>query len=94
MGTPHPVSKRLELHNTWLVSCSLKTELAFADAQKADGLKHYVDWAAAQGFGVIDVNVPKHVPAVEVWYLLSLRYLISLIVYIVYRRICRGRSTS
>lgn len=31
-----------------------------ADLRKADGLKHYVDWAAKQGFGVIDVNVPKN----------------------------------
>ncbi|KAL6720241.1 Histone deacetylase hda1 [Lecanora helva] len=52
MGTPDPVSKRLELHNTWL--------LLTADPRKADDLKHYVDWAAAQGFGVIDVNVPKY----------------------------------
>ncbi|MCJ1426843.1 Histone deacetylase hda1 [Sticta canariensis] len=44
MGTPDPATKRFELQNTWL----------------ADGLKHYVDWAARQGFGVIDVNIPKH----------------------------------
>ena len=46
-------------------------QLAFADVRKADGLKHYVDWAAAQGFGVIDVNVPKHLPNSEVCNILA-----------------------
>ena len=66
MGTPDPVSKRLELHNTWLVSHNALTHLPVADDGKADGLKHYVDWAAAQGFGVIDVNIPKNLIAIEV----------------------------
>ncbi len=33
---------------------------------KADGLKHYVDWATKQGYGVIDVNIPKHLPDIDV----------------------------
>lgn len=49
MGTPDPVTKKIELENTWL----------------ADGLKHYVDWAARQGFGVIDVNIPKDLTDVD-----------------------------
>ena len=38
----------------------------FADSQKADDLKHYVDWAANLKYGVIDVNVPKHLTSTEV----------------------------
>lgn len=37
-----------------------------ADSSKADGLKHYVDWAVKQGFAVIDANVPKHLSDVDV----------------------------
>lgn len=70
MGTPHPVSKRLELHNTWLVRKKFMPELSLADLRKADGLKHYVDWAASQGFGVIDVNVPKCLAGLEVYHLI------------------------
>lgn len=33
---------------------------------KADGLKHYIDWATKQGFGIIDVNIPKYLPDVDV----------------------------
>lgn len=66
MGTPHPISKRLELHNTWLVSCELQLQLVLADLRKADGFKHYIDWAASQGFGVIDVNIPKFLNNPEV----------------------------
>ena len=29
-------------------------------------MKHYVDWAARLGYGVIDVNVPKHLTSTEV----------------------------
>ena len=36
------------------------------DGRKADGLKHYVDWAANEGFGVIDVNIPKHLSGINV----------------------------
>ncbi|KAL2041750.1 hypothetical protein N7G274_005534 [Stereocaulon virgatum] len=50
MGTPNPISKEMELHNTWL----------------ADGLKHYVDWAVKQGYAVIDVNIPKHLPGIDI----------------------------
>ena len=66
MGTPHPVSRKLELHNTWLVSDDSTSQLGRADLHKADGLKHYVDWAASQGFGVIDVNIPRYLPNPEV----------------------------
>ena len=66
MGTPDPVSRRLELHNTWLVSPQPLSQLSVADERKADGLKHYIDWAATQGFGVIDVNVPNCLTATEV----------------------------
>ena len=38
----------------------------FADSQKADDLKHYVDWAANLKYGVIDVNVPKYLTSTEV----------------------------
>ncbi|OJJ56588.1 hypothetical protein ASPSYDRAFT_134468 [Aspergillus sydowii CBS 593.65] len=45
MGLPHPVTNRLEAHNCWL----------------ADVMKDYVQWAVGKGYGVIDVNIPKHV---------------------------------
>lgn len=37
-----------------------------ADRWKADGLKYYVDWAAAQGYAVMDVNVPKYLTGLDV----------------------------
>ncbi|KAJ9665365.1 Histone deacetylase hda1 [Coniosporium apollinis] len=43
-GVPDPRTNKLELHNTYLT----------------DVTKTYVDWAVKQGFGVIDVNIPKH----------------------------------
>ncbi|MCJ1304776.1 Histone deacetylase hda1 [Hypocenomyce scalaris] len=49
MGVPNPVTNKLELHNTWL----------------ADVLKHYIGWAVKQGFGVIDVNIPKHLTGID-----------------------------
>ncbi|MCJ1462316.1 Histone deacetylase hda1 [Pseudocyphellaria aurata] len=49
IGAPDPFTKKFEMSNTWL----------------ADGLKYYVDWAARQGFGVIDVNIPKHLTDVD-----------------------------
>ena len=66
MGTPYPASRKLELHNTWLVSYSIASHPRHANPRKADVTKHYVDWAANQGFGVIDVNVPKVVPDPDV----------------------------
>ncbi|KAI9042059.1 histone deacetylase hdaA [Aspergillus affinis] len=45
MGLPHPVTNKLEAHNTWL----------------ADAVKDYVAWATFKGYAVIDVNIPKHV---------------------------------
>ena len=66
MGTPHPVSKRIELHNTWLVSKFWVILGLLTDLRKADGLKHYVDWAATRGFGVIDVNVPTYLSGLAV----------------------------
>ncbi len=29
-------------------------------------MKHYIDWAAKEGFGIIDVNVPKHLSGIGV----------------------------
>ena len=66
MGTPHHVTHKLELHNTWLVSCVFHLQRSLADFQKADDSKHYVDWAANLGYGVVDVNVPKHLTSTEV----------------------------
>ncbi|KAL3476461.1 hypothetical protein BJX99DRAFT_227752 [Aspergillus californicus] len=45
MGLPHPVTNKLEAHNCWL----------------ADIMKDYIQWATDQSYGVIDVNIPKHV---------------------------------
>ncbi|PGH05703.1 hypothetical protein AJ79_06719 [Helicocarpus griseus UAMH5409] len=49
MGIPHPVTNALEPHNCWL----------------ADVVKDYVEWAVKNGYGVIDVNVPKHITSTE-----------------------------
>jgi len=32
---------------------------------KADGIKHYVDWAVKKGFAIIDANIPKHLTGLE-----------------------------
>lgn len=74
MGVPNPVTNKLELHNTWLVcifdffvSCK-----AFADPLKADVLKNYISWAVEQKFGIIDINIPKHLTGIDVSFKLSL----------------------
>ena len=67
MGTPNPISKEMELHNTWLVRQQTPPRVLLADWCKADGLKHYVDWAVKQGYAVIDVNIPKHLRGIDVW---------------------------
>ena len=67
MGMPNPVSRQLELHNTWLVRDQyIYGERFSLTCAKADGLKHYIDWATKQGFGIIDVNIPKYLPDVDV----------------------------
>ena len=45
-------------------SFSFKTTVA--NLHKADGLKHYVDWAAEHGLGIIDANVPKYLTGSDV----------------------------
>ena len=35
--------------------------MGFANACKADMVKDYIGWAMKNGFGVIDVNMPKHI---------------------------------
>lgn len=37
-----------------------------ADSLKADVLKNFIGWAVKQGFGVIDVNIPKHLTGIDV----------------------------
>ncbi|GAB7352903.1 hypothetical protein MBLNU459_g3492t1 [Dothideomycetes sp. NU459] len=49
IGIPDPRTQKLELHNTWLT----------------DMVKTYVDWAAKQGFAVIDANVPRYLTGIE-----------------------------
>lgn len=41
-------------------------KLTRADFGKANGLKGYIDWAAKEGFGIIDINVPKHLTGLGV----------------------------
>ena len=60
MEVPNPMTRKLELHNTWLVGGdSSLTNETLLTRPKADGLKYYVDWAVQNGFEVIDANVPK-----------------------------------
>ncbi|KAK2789579.1 Histone deacetylase hda1 [Emmonsiellopsis sp. PD_33] len=49
MGIPHPVTNTLEPHNCWL----------------ADIVKDYVEWAVRNNWGVIDVNIPKHITTAD-----------------------------
>ena len=50
IGIPDPVTNRLDLHNTWL----------------ADAMRPYIAWAIGEGFGVIDVNIPKFLTGIDV----------------------------
>ncbi|KAI9748600.1 MAG: Histone deacetylase hda1, partial [Lichina confinis] len=43
IGVPQPETLKLEAHQTWLT----------------DPIKDYIHWADKEGFGVVDVNVPK-----------------------------------
>lgn len=61
MGIPHPVTGALEPHNTWLVCNIVYPPKTIANAHKADEVKDYVGWGVEKGFGVIDVNIPKHI---------------------------------
>jgi histone deacetylase 6 len=45
MAIPDPISAKVESHNAWL----------------NDGVMPYIDWAIANNFGVIDVNIPMHI---------------------------------
>jgi len=66
IGVSDPLTRRLDLHNTWLVSKPSFLQLDITDFSKADALKNYVEWAATHGFGVIDVNIPHFLTAVSV----------------------------
>ncbi|CAG7915585.1 unnamed protein product [Penicillium olsonii] len=49
MGQAHPVTNKMEAHNVWM----------------ADSLKGYIKWICDKGYGVIDVNIPKHITREE-----------------------------
>jgi len=49
LTNPDPVTNRVESHNAWLT----------------DGVMPYIDRAIANGFGVLDVNMPMHVASLE-----------------------------
>ena len=72
MGLPHPVTSKLDAHNCWLVSPRRTSRTRLT--RKADVVKDYIDWAASQGYAVIDVNIPKNVKAEPVYLPLSNRY--------------------
>ena len=40
--------------------------LDIANVLKADVLKQYIAWGVRQGFGVIDVNIPKFLTGIDV----------------------------
>lgn len=62
-----PLSNKLELHNTWLVCHDIvKLTNALLIIAKSDATKPYLDWAVKQGFGIIDVNIPKYLTGLEV----------------------------
>ncbi|MCJ1354248.1 MAG: Histone deacetylase hda1 [Icmadophila ericetorum] len=48
-GSADPMTNQLDLHNTWL----------------SDFLQIYINWAVKQGFGIIDVNIPKYLTGLE-----------------------------
>ncbi|KAI9744242.1 MAG: Histone deacetylase hda1 [Claussenomyces sp. TS43310] len=49
LAHPDPVSNRIESHNAWLT----------------DGVMPYIDRAIANGFGILDINMPMHLTSVE-----------------------------
>ena len=61
MEVPNPMTRKLELHNTWLVCQNPISSLiqGLLTREKADGLKYYIDWAVQNGLEVIDANVAK-----------------------------------
>lgn len=46
-ATPDPANYNVEPHNVWVI----------------DSIMPYIDWAVANGFAVIDVNMPAHIEA-------------------------------
>lgn len=67
MGIHHPITHRLEAHNCWLVCSTLQFGWSKLTNTKADIVKDYIAWAVGRGYGVIDVNIPKHITAQDVW---------------------------
>ena len=49
----------------WYVE-PLSPQYTTADLLKADGLKHYLEWAVENGLAVIDANVPKYLTGFDV----------------------------
>jgi histone deacetylase 6 len=45
VATPDPINNKVYTHNAFFT----------------DGILPYIDWAVANGYGVLDVNVPQHV---------------------------------
>jgi len=66
MGIHHPITHRLEAHNCWLVRSKSLFGWSRLTNTKADIVKDYVAWAVGKGYGVIDVNIPKHVTMQDV----------------------------
>lgn len=63
-----------------------------ANGPKTDGVKTYVDWACEQRFGVIDVNIPRHITGEEVSMNRSATSRVKKLTVMAGRpRLCRGR---
>jgi len=67
IGVSDPLTRKLDLHNTWLVSPPVLLQITYSlTCLKADVLKNYVEWAATHGFGVVDVNIPHFLTGISV----------------------------
>lgn len=67
-GVPDPETRRLDSHQTWLVRITSAAGALgiLLTACQADPLHDYIYLANKHGFGVVDVNIPKHVTNTDV----------------------------
>lgn len=78
IGYPDPVTNKLEAHNTWIVSLLERLSgLTIANFHKANADRDYYAWIKEKGYGVIDVNIPKHITR-ELVSLTALQLLLSI----------------
>jgi histone deacetylase 6 len=65
IGIYDPGSSKLDSHNVIVVRLVFGLPTS-TDTPQTDVSVQYIEWAVKEGFSVIDVNIPKHITAIDV----------------------------